>query len=293
MNEQLHSYDNNNYFPYDGFEWCNVKCENDLDYVQPYMPGDNLSIQWKMPYGYFMGFWALVQGSSPFGGIAGNTFYWKEVYGIENGIDVNNCTMNIIVNSSLCSSATMADRCFRINVTWYDDVYGSSTNPVLNTNSVLFSCNPCEPTVLINSEYNIAGTDCLGNYYSPALMPDDYGSTQVGSGLPIFSFRNIRRIYAKLKKLPSKLTISSNSNCYLYKSELVESYELQGTRLYPPNEARIIENIMTGKNFTINNEQFQVRGETIFTPVDERGMSMFRLKAQLEKCPCEVAFDCN
>ena len=63
MNEQLHSYDNNNYFPYDGFEWCNVKCENDLDYVQPYMPGDNLSIQWKMPYGYFMGFWAMVQGS--------------------------------------------------------------------------------------------------------------------------------------------------------------------------------------------------------------------------------------
>ena len=49
---------------------------------------------------------------------------------------------------------------------------------------------------------------------------------------------------------------------------------------------------MLGRNLTINGEQYQLRGDSIFQLVKEQGMSMFKLNAQLEKCPCEVVFDC-
>ena len=129
----------------------------------------------------------------------------------------------------------------------------------------------------------------MNNYYSDEAIPDQSGSMQSGEQV---TYNNGIRIYATIKKLPSKLSISSNSNCYLYKSEVIESYELQGTKLYPPYKARQIENIMLGKNLFIDNEQYQLRGDSIFEAVRIEGMSMFKLKAQLEKCPCEVVFDC-
>jgi len=276
------SYDNNFMFPLVGKEWCSIKCENDLDYIEPFVDRDTIYFQHKLPIGQFIGYIAIVNWNNtvvvpPFSALSFSEFY-----------DAQNVIVGQILTTGLCSgAASEANKCFKIALNVYSAPYGSGS-VLYTTRSVKYSCTFCEQTVIISSTYN--DKDCLGNYYNMDTIPKEGGQFDLALA-PYYS--NAKRIYASLKKLPSKVNLSSNSNCYLYKSEIIEAYELQGTKLYPPYVARQIENIMLGRNLRINGEEFQLRGDSIFEPLKVEGMSMFRLKAQLEKCPCEVVFDCG
>lgn len=271
------SYDNNFMFPFSGMDWCSTKCENDLDYIEPFANGDVIKFQFILP--------ATSAVSSVFvKDWSGNVLTTGITisYGIYS--DSGSVTVNVQIDfsSTYCSTSTAAAKCFYVQLGYS---VGGGAIQVARSNK--YTCTYCEGTVKVKSRYN--DRDCLSNYYDNGKIPQSVGFEGLGDDV---DFSNDKRIYASLKKLPSKLNLSSNTNCYLYKSEIIEAYELQGTRLYPPYAARQIENIMLGRTFTIDGEEYQVRGNQIFEPVKEPGMSMFRLKAQLEKCPCEVVFDC-
>ncbi len=277
------SYDNNYMVPLDGKDWCSLKCENDLDYIEPFVDGDALYFQFVIPYGQYIGYWDIVNLSAT---VIPQTIDWQQYYGTVNGDEINTIVLKVTFDTDFCATASAANKCFRLQLNIYDDEFpGGTMLYIMRSN--LFTCTFCQTTVTIQSSYSI--TDCLGNYYNNGRIAQDIGLQGNGDEA---TFSNSKRIYATLKKLPSKISLSSNSNCYLYKSEIIEAYELQGTKLYPPYVARQIENIMLGRNLTINGEQYQLRGDSIFQLVKEQGMSMFKLNAQLEKCPCEVVFDC-
>lgn len=275
------SYDNNFMLPLSGKDWCSLKCENDLAYIEPFKDGDLLKFFMALPTGQYIHDFTITDWSD--NTISGPTIAWNEYYD-----SLTRAIITVIMGEPYCSSASAQNKCFRLNLRIHNAKLGVTPTTYLYTiKSNKYSCTFCEPTVWIESVYN--NQDCLGNYYDNDDIPQESGHTYQGD---YYYWTNGKRIYATLKKLPSRLSLSSNTNCYLYKSELIETYELQGTRLYPPYVARQVENIMLGRTFKIDGEEFQVRGNSIFEPVREPGMTMFRLKAQLEKCPCEVVFDC-
>lgn len=148
-----------------------------------------------------------------------------------------------------------------------------------------YECVMCEPTVVIRSDYRNVNVDCLGQVYDLNIP----GTTMTGN---LTAFQNKMRIPAVIRNLPSRFGITSNVKCFNFKSEIVERFELQGTKPIPPYLARMIENIMVGSDFYIDNVEYQIRGESAFDIINEKAISAYRLKASLEACPCEVNFEC-
>lgn len=145
-----------------------------------------------------------------------------------------------------------------------------------------FECNECEPSVLIESDYG-GRPDCMGNIYT--FPPNKDG------GL-LAEYKNTLRIPAVVRNLPSKFSATINDKCHIYKSEITETAEIQGTKAFPRYFARMVENVAAGRRFWADGVQYLIRGERIFEPFTAPATSTETLNLHVEKCVCEVYFDC-
>lgn len=170
--------------------------------------------------------------------------------------------------------------CFKIEIELaVDDV---TTGP--SVFSEPFHCiKSHEQTVRIRSDYK-GKKDCFNQQYSNFT-----GNYQFGN-MP--SWNNALRIPAILRKLPSKIALTKNANDFTFKSEATETFELQGTVLFPPYFAEMVENIFAGSDLYIDDVKYQFRGEKIFEPVSINGITAYKLKTQLERSTCDVVFNC-
>jgi hypothetical protein len=191
-------------------------------------------------------------------------------------------THNGVFSSENCVTHTinLDNRCWMVEFEVANDDHTTSS-----IYSEPYECVLCEPTVVVRSDYRNVNVDCLGQYYDL-----DIAGTVITGNLA--AFENKHRIPGVIRNLPSRFGISSNSKCFNYKSEIVERFELQGTKPIPPYLSRMIENVMAGSDFFIDDVEYQVRGESAFEVINEKAISAYKLRATLESCSCEVNFEC-
>lgn len=177
-------------------------------------------------------------------------------------------------------------KCFHFEIPLHED--GRETNTIV---SEPFECGGCNPSVVIHSDYCLQQTDINGTWL---FNFENQGEEQFGG---MTETTNHMRIPAVLKKLPSKLSFNRNIKCNNFKSKKVDRYKLQGGSLdnpdFPDYMLNVIESIMSGKKFYVNDEEYIIVAEEVFTERGVPGWSGKRLDLALEKCEKGMVFPCK
>lgn len=152
------------------------------------------------------------------------------------------------------------------------------------------NCEYNKATAVIYSSYAGQPHDVLGIW---TFNIGDIGDVAMNDGaLGNFAAPGLR-IPAIVLDLPTKVALTRNAKCAIYKSEAVFRYKLQGRKAYPPYFARMVESIALGRAFNYDGKQYEIAGETIFEEIEVPGVSAFKLNTQLQSCNNYIYHDCE
>ncbi len=261
-----------------GGSWAETKCALDDCYSIPYhnTDDDNLYLQAYLPAGIWVDkVWIADLNGNRLTDIKAIS-EWKIVDGPGYYL--------LIIRVPPGHACRPGRECFRFEIPLM-----STSGPVAEVDTIIsepFYCPTCEPTVKISSDYCLSDRDINGTFIFDASV---LGGTHHGS---LNKAKNDFRIQAVLKQLPSQVTSNRNLRCFNYRSKLQQRYKLQGATDFPEYMMTIIESIFSGKKVYIDNEEYMLDDEKIFSERKVSGRSMMRLEAQLVKCELDVIHKC-
>ena len=264
----------------DGGSWAETKCALDDCYSIPYhsIEDDNLYLQVSLPSGIWVDeIWLADLNGNRIVEIKSVT-EWKIVEGPGSYY-----LMFRVPPGHACRGNL---KCFRFEIPLL-----TTSSPNIEIDTIIsepFHCPECEPTVKISSDYCLSDRDINGTFVFDAtgMSGTHYGGLNKA--------KNDFRIQAVLKQLPSQVTSNRNLRCFNYKSKLQQRYKIQGALTdFPDYMVNIIESIFSGKKLYIDNEEYHLSEEKIFSERNIEGRSMMRLEAQLVKCELERIHKCS
>ena len=135
-----------------------------------------------------------------------------------------------------------------------------------------------EDTILLQSQYGANMVDCAGQFYRGAT-----------------NYLGVNNLYLRIagdtERVPSKLTKIINAKCFQYKSDITKQIRLRSLPM-PSWFQDAVETIALGKNFSVDNDTYQIETENIFENNDNIGSVFQNLNVILSICKCENVFVC-
>jgi len=166
--------------------------------------------------------------------------------------------------------------CFRLKVTITFSTAGVTNVYYTKTFKML---NECENTVLVEAQYPTAAIDSAGHDHQQ-------------NGTTFHNGKLWMRFHADLEREKSKLKVSMNSRCYVYKSERVQMFRMKSDP-FPQWMGQAFETLCGGQYFLVDGQRYYIEDvENVLTDSDVPGSNYQNIDLPLQQCKYENVFVC-